>query len=341
MRISALACSVLASVVGALVAAPALANDSTAELTTGGLLFVYNDQIQMRSEDLAISAKEVSVRYRFFNKSDKPVTVLVAFPLPDIHLESPDDVVTVPTEDPVNLLDFTTTVNGKPVTTEVEQRVLAAGIDRTQVLRSLGIPLAPHLTSTNEALDRLPADKWESLLRIGLAETEEYDSGQGPQRHLVARWTLQTTYYWEQTFAPLSETVIEHRYKPSIGASVQTQLGALDAAKESWFDEYKLKYCMDSEFLGAVERARRAAKGRFGAPFSEERIDYILKTGANWSGPIAEFRLLVDKGAADNLVAFCGQDVRKIGDTQFEMKKTDYTPDGNLSVLILKRLQPQ
>ena len=98
---------------------------------------------------------------------------------------------------------------------------------------------------------------------------------------------------------------------------------------------------MDSEFLGAVERARRAAKGRFGAPFSEERIDYILKTGANWSGPIAEFRLLVDKGAADNLVAFCGQDVRKIGDTQFEMKKTDYTPDGNLSVLILKRLQPQ
>jgi hypothetical protein len=290
------------------------------------------------SEDLAISAKEVSVRYRFFNNSDKDVTVLVAFPMPDILVEGPDEIVSVPTEDPVNFLAFATVVNGKPVTTQVEQRVIAAGLDRTQLLRTLGIPLAPHLPSTNEALDRLPPEKWDELLRIGLAEVEEYDSGRGTQKHLAARWMLQTTHYWEQTFPAKVETAIEHRYKPSVGATVQTSLGSPDEAKEPWYEEYKDKYCFDREFLAAVERARKAANAKFGAPFSEERIDYILKTGANWSGPIKEFRLVVDKGAAENLVSFCGEGVKKIGDTQFELKKTDYTPDGNLSILILKKL---
>ena len=152
---------------------------------------------------------------------------------------------------------------------------------------------------------------------------------------------LQTTYYWEQTFPARAETAITHRYKPSVGGSVQTALGSPDEAKEPWYEEYKEKYCFSYEFLAAVERARKTADGKFAAPFAEERIDYILKTGANWSGPIKEFRLVVDKGAADNLVSFCGDDVRKLGETRFEMKKSDYTPDGNLSILILKKLAPQ
>ena len=332
--------SALALAVTFVASIPAVANDSTAELSTGGLVFVRNENVEMASEDLAVSAKEVSVRYRFFNKSAADVTVLVAFPMPDIRVEGPDENIAVPTGEPVNFLAFATAVNGKPVVTEVEQRVIAAGLDRTQLLRGLGIPLAPHLAGTNEALDRLPPDKWEELLRIGLAEIEEYDAGRGMTKHLAARWTLQTTYYWEQTFAGRTETVIEHRYQPSVGASVQTSLGAPDAAKEPWYDEYKDKYCFDYEFLAAIERARKAANSKLGGPFSEERIDYILKTGANWSGPIKEFRLVVDKGAADNLVSFCGDDVKKVGETQFAIKKTDYTPEGNLSILILKKLPP-
>jgi hypothetical protein len=329
--------SAIALAVATAAAAPAFANDSSAELTTGGLVFVRNDNVEMQSEDLRISAKEIHVRYRFFNKSDKPVTVLVAFPMPEIKVDEQDQVISVPTEDPVNFLAFTTTVNGQPVVTKVEQRVLSAGLDRTQLLRSLGLPLAPHLASTNEALDRLPPEKWDELLRLGIAEIEEYDAGQGMKKHLAARWGLQTTFYWEQTFAAKAETVIEHRYKPSVGATVQTALGPPEAAKEPWYDEYKFKYCMDQQFLAAVEGARTAAK----SPFGEERIEYILKTGANWSGPIKDFRLVVDKGAADNLVSFCGEDVKKIGDTQFEVKKTDFTPDGNLAILILKKLKEQ
>jgi hypothetical protein len=178
------------------------------------------------------------------------------------------------------------------------------------------------------------------LIRIGLVELDEFDAGKGMERHLAARWGLQTTHYWEQTFRPNVETVIEHRYQPSLGGTVQTSLGDPAEAKESWYAEYQQKYCIDKNFYAALDRARRAAKSPSGAPFREERIDYILKTGANWSGPIQDFRLTVDKGDADAMVSFCGEGVKKIGPTQMEMRATDYTPDGDFAVLILRKLPP-
>jgi hypothetical protein len=322
-------------------AAPVLANDSTAEMAVGGLIFVRNDNVEMRSEELMISTKQIQVRYRFFNTSDKDVTVLVAFPMPEINVEDMDQNIAVPTDDPVNFLAFKTTVNGQPVTTKVEQRVIAGGLDRTQLLGGLGIPLAPHLPQTGEALTKLPRAKWDELIRIGLAQIETFDAGKGMEDHLAPRWALQTTFYWEQTFRAGVETAIEHRYQPSVGGSVQTGLGDPSMVDEDWYDDYREKYCIEKDFYDAVGRARREANSTFGAPFSEERIEYILKTGGNWSGPIKEFRLVIDKGEPDSLVTFCGEDVRKISPTQFEMTKTDFTPDDDLAVLILKRMPQQ
>jgi hypothetical protein len=329
------------TLVASVAAAPALANDSTAELATGGLIFVRNDDVEMRSEELTISAEQINVRYRFFNKSSRDVTVLVAFPMPQITIAHMDENISIPTEDPVNFLGFATAVNGKPVKTAVEQRVYALGIERTQLLRQLKVPLAPHLRATNEALDRLPKDRWDELIRLGLAEVEEYDVGKGMERHLAARWSLQTTYYWQQTFPAKAEVTIEHRYKPSVGASVQTMVGDPSAIKEEWFADYQRKYCMDKAFLSAAARARQAAKVDTGSPFSEQRIDYILRTGANWAGPIADFRLIVDKGDAASLVSFCGEDVKRIGPTRFEMRKSDFSPQRDLSILILTPLPKQ
>jgi hypothetical protein len=324
-------------------AAPAQANDSTAELAAGGLIFVRNDNIEMRSEDLFISAREVRVNYQFFNKSARDVTVLVAFPMPDITIDGPDANIAVPTDDPVNLLGFATIVNGRPVKIEVEQRVFALGIDRTALLRSLGIPLAPHLQSTNHALDKLPRDKWDELMRLGLAEIEEFDAGKGPERHLAARWTLRTTYYWQQTFPAKALTTVAHRYRPAVGATVQTYFADPSNAQEAGFDAFRRKYCIDRTFYAGVYKAKLAAKNESGPPFSEERIEYILRTGANWAGPIGQFRLVVDKGAADNLITFCGEGVKRISPTQFELRRADYLPDRDISILILKRLpqQPQ
>ena len=65
-------------------------------------------------------------------------------------------------------------------------------------------------------------------------------------------------------------------------------------------------------------------------------LDYTLVTGANWSGPIGEFRLVVDKGSEDNVVSFCADGVRRISPTQFEVRYSNYTPTRDLNVLIIE-----
>ena len=96
--------------------------------------------LEMLSQNIAISPGEISIRYRLINNSERDITVLASFPLPEVRLEGPDETVSVPSDDPVNLLNFTTVVNGKAISPGVEQRVVAAGLDRTQMLRSLGHP---------------------------------------------------------------------------------------------------------------------------------------------------------------------------------------------------------
>ena len=44
---------------------PALAKDSTAELKTGGLVLLKSSNIEMQSEDLFISSKEIEIKYVF------------------------------------------------------------------------------------------------------------------------------------------------------------------------------------------------------------------------------------------------------------------------------------
>jgi hypothetical protein len=140
--------AVITLILAVLACVPARANDSTAALATGGLVFVRNPDVEMRAEDLFISAAEIRVRYRSFNKATHDMTTLVAFPMPEIEGDAlSEGDVAIPTDDPENILGFSTNADGHPVTTRVEQRVRAQSIDRTDMLRGLGIPLLCNQSS--------------------------------------------------------------------------------------------------------------------------------------------------------------------------------------------------
>src|SRR5579871_4486292 len=65
-------------------ARPAVANDSSSELAAGGIVLTKTDAIAMQREDLSLSPAEVRVRYEMRNDTGRPVTLRVAFPLPDV-----------------------------------------------------------------------------------------------------------------------------------------------------------------------------------------------------------------------------------------------------------------
>lgn len=60
----------------------AMANDSTARIGVGGLVFLKSNDIRMVSEALSVSQERINVRYRFRNESVAAIDAVVAFPSP-------------------------------------------------------------------------------------------------------------------------------------------------------------------------------------------------------------------------------------------------------------------
>ena len=311
-----------------LVTAPASANDSMAEFKTGGLVLTKTSDIEMRSEDLYLSTDEIRVRYRFLNRTGNDLTTEIAFPMPDVALPEHGEPLALPANATDNFLGFTTTVDGRPVPASLEQHAMVRGSDETDALWQVGAPLLPQLDSTADYLNGLSADKQKRLVALGLAERDEETAGRDEHK-LRPSWTLRSMYHWQQTFPANREITVEHRYQPSVGGSAGTMLTAPDANDT----DYIRRYCIEPSFLASIRRAKERS-GDY-APFSEQRISYILKSGANWARPIGDFRLVVNKGSASNLVSFCGTGVRKIGPRQFEMRKQNFLPEADIDVLIM------
>ena len=67
---------------------------------------------------------------------------------------------------------------------------------------------------------------------------------------------------------------------------------------------------------------------------SEQRLGYILTTGGNWRSPIGRFRLVVDKLDPAAIISFCGEGVRRISPTRFEIRRRNWRPTRDLHILI-------
>jgi hypothetical protein len=307
----------------------ARANDSTANYAAGGLVLTKTAAIEMRSESLYISTSAVRVKYSFLNTSAKDVTVTVAFPVPDMDQDGPEPSVDIPNYNSPNFLGFVTTVDGKPVQMQIEQKALQKGVDRTAYLKSLGLPASPFYDATSTVLNKLPTAQQDALIKQGLAMV--IDDAQGSQpRQLMPTWTLKTTYFWTQTFPAGQAVAIEHDYTPSVGSS------AVFAETPAAIPVDDKQYCVDADIIAAVRKATPA--GEQFPSLGEQYVDYVLVTGANWAAPIGDFQMTVDKGAAANLVSFCGTGVVKTGPTTFSVHYTNFTPKSNVAVLILSPL---
>jgi hypothetical protein len=280
----------------------------------------------MRSEDLFISVEQVRVRYVFRNRAAADVRVTVAFPMPDRDLSGMrESEVGFPS-------DFHTSVAGRPVAAALERHAMLGGRDQSTLLNSLRIPLSPDARGTGNivrALDAMPVAQRERLRRLGLIDVDETGT--------VPLWTVRDTWYWQQVFPAGRDLVVEHAYRPGAGSSAGTPLAFPDF-RESADDRGEIAlYCADADFLAGLDRLTRAG-GEGSAP-ADFRIGYILTTGGNWRSPIGDFRLVVDKGSPRNLVSFCGQGVRRISPTRFEMRRTNWRPDRDLNILIVQPVQ--
>lgn len=315
-RLARLSLTALATAL--LAGAQASANDSTAELATGGLRLTVSPDVELRAEDLYISRKRVEVNYRFFNRSPRDVRTIVAFPLPVEPPDGGDDEnVAEPAAEPGNPWGFHAWSDGRPVPARLMRQATLKKEDNTAQLEALHLPLDPVAKATLSAVKRLSAADRDRLVRLGLLR------GGRPA------WALQPTYVWTQVFPAGREVTVRHVYAPSVGNRVETPIGGSDPAEAA---VYAQNYCPDAALNAAIARFKAAHAER---PPPEDRIDYVLHTGANWATPIGRFHLTLDKGAPRTLISVCLQGLRKTSATRFELERRNFRPAGDLRILFL------
>ncbi|HTU13224.1 MAG TPA: DUF4424 family protein [Allosphingosinicella sp.] len=308
----------IVALAAALAGSAALANDSTAEKVAGGLVLTRTEAIDMVSEDLYVSPAEIRVAYVFRNRTRAPIRTTVAFPLPDRDLAEMRD------SDTAYPMNFRTLVDGRPVTMQVERRALLDGVDHTALLAGLGIPVQtgdPDGDVLARAVARLrPADR-QRLAQMGLVGSDHYP-----------RWSVKETYYWEQVFPAGRDLAVRHSYVPGVGGSTAIALNYAGYRASAEGQAEQRRYCTDRAFLAALDRiAAREGQGIVG---TETRLGYILTTGANWRSPIGRFRLVVDKLNPAAVISFCGEGIRRLSPTQFEMRRRNWRPTRDLHILI-------
>jgi hypothetical protein len=160
----------------------------------------------------------------------------------------------------------------------------------------------------------------------------------GRQQYDVA-WVVKTSAVRQQTFPPERKVIVEHQYRPSVGTSPDSILRWIlrynkDLSPE--VERYRKEYCVSDAFLAQLDK--RAGNGVANASMIQERrINYVLKTGANWAGSIRSFKLTIDPGASDRLVSFCPGRLKPTAPNALEFTATDFKPESDLKILIVGR----
>ncbi len=319
--------------------APSRADDSTATLGAGGLALEKTDKIALVSEDLTLSPTAVKVSYRFRNLTNADCETIVAFPMPDVT-GSVDMMIAIPDPGHDNFLRFTTRVDGSQVDSQVEQRAFLTApgkpdVEITERLKGLGVPLVPTMEAAGAALAALSAPQRKALADAGIVYPLDVDVGKGAHTEWTPLWTLRSKFWRKQVFPAGRDLLVEQTYTPGTGSQSTLTFGAPDLSATQ-LAHYRETYCTDGPFRSAVQslyRKTNAPNAKVSA--FEEYLSYVITSGADWAGPIGTFRLVVDKGDA-TLVSFCGDGVRKIGPTTFEMIAKDYTPKRDIDVLFIK-----
>ncbi|WGD49449.1 DUF4424 domain-containing protein [Bradyrhizobium sp. CB1650] len=325
---------VLMAALLAAIGGPAQANDSAAELSIGGLQLVRTNDVAMDSEDLRIALDRISVRYQFTNVTTKPVTLTVAFPLPDIDLSEAENIA-LPSNDPVNFVGFETKVDGSPAPLTIDQRAMIGNKDVSALLRELKLPLLPIGGREIRVAD-LPAATRTRLVDDGLLMPAG-TSDNGRQQYAPG-WITRTSAVRQQVFPPTRTVTVEHQYRPSVGSSPDTILRSSlrrSSALSQEVARYRKDYCVQNAFLAELDKRAGNSQANT-AKLQERRISYVLKTGANWAGPIRSFKLTIDPGGSDRLVSFCsGRLKASSAGSTLEYTASDFKPDADLKILVI------
>ena len=294
------------------------ANDSMGTVSTSGIKYLKNPHIDMQSEDLHISEKQIRVHYKFKNTTAQDITETVLFPLPIVPAFTVSDFAD--TKGLVN--SFRIYADGKPVRPQAHVRAYferrnGSLVDVTADLKKCGLSDQELMHPWTKKQD---GEKIDS--KIGACRSAKVQSMLSKQTDELSYWSAQIIYSWKQTFKAGSVTEIKHQYTPLVGGSFLPSLKAKDS--KAFIDEY----CMDENFLKNFKTVEEGSK-------VYHYLGYVLTTGANWAKPIGKFTLTIDREPNTVLSLCWDKSLRKVGPNRFQAVKENFLPKKDLDIIFV------
>jgi len=310
------------------------ANDTLVTLGAGGLVAEKSTQVVMESEDLQISVHRITVRYVFRNTTAQNVEAMVAFPLPDLEGGAVYyEPIKLPSGTQLNFVDFSVTADGKPIATEIESRAFLEGRDVTERLRAAGLPVLVLLEPLNSALMKIPPAQRKQLETEHLIAPDDFNP---PLRSVGKRgwwaaWTMRVRFYWTQQFPANKSVTLTQTYRPVVG-------GLYYAGDDSSLSVKP--YCGGEDAFRRIAQFKHQHPALGESAFWERRIEYILTTANNWSGPIRNFHLTVFSDSPEDITLTCTPGLKRIAPTRYELSESGFRPNKDLELMILQPSKP-
>ena len=345
------------------------ANDTKVTVAAGGIVIENQEpDIEMVSENLEISSSKIKVTYGFFNHGPtKKITV--GFPLPNSPYNMDDmypyvswdeaqiaykflygdlefshgvrygDHLPLPLgrlADEVNgaIINFSVLVNGKEVKFQRHMRAYnPKGEDITDLLIKHRIPIS---SAYLRGFCEQPPMEFFQGLKETLKELKLLDLEGRPN------WYLKTTYVWQQEFLANKITHVEHSYTPFCG-SYPIDIKDFDDQKNIKINRnssLNLDECtFDRQHYDVFLKQWRQYKAenpKDGGVWMGE-VRYILKTGANWRGPIKKFHLEIKPDHPGDLMVLEGNyPMKRLSNGTFVIDLENFKPTQDLRVCMVR-----
>jgi hypothetical protein len=298
-----------------------VANGVITEFPGTGLVFKEAADIAIAREDLYLARDKVTVHYDYTSDAAATQSVTIGFPMPAVPIDGgPSDPAMLPElegKDVLNYMQFTASVNGKPVETTLHQFAWLNGEDITARLAAFGIPAYLAYDQIETAFAKLDAATIDDMVEAGVISADD------ERTYIVPNWLYQSVYEWQQDFAP-GETKVDIAYSPLAG----------------YPGDFGTYYEDDPDGTYCVDDALRQAIADHGVSYEVATLGYVTTTATYWKGPIGEFNLTIAKdpldaenGQVGAETAFCGKPDFTETDTAYIWTAKDYVPKKDVSVV--------
>jgi hypothetical protein len=276
-------------------AAPGGRAPALAPLGVGPLLIASSADLDVEKVDIDVSRDAVVASYSLKNKGSAPLDLAASFAITGLAAYADDgEPWNLPAATPENPIGLSVAADGAPVSTRVDVKAYALGVDRRGEITAAGLPLLPFGPGTAQALASVAPKTLAALSSAGIVSPRDPEH---PERPTVADWTLSVVHSWRQPLPAGKTTTLTVRYSPLRAEARYRHADALD------LEDLKDEACLTAPQLAA---AQDELKGPASAVAVTE-IALVNEPPVRWfDSPAAS--VSVTKPSPKTIVSFCGME---------------------------------